>query len=64
MGSTLSSTDGQGPDSDSEVAASPSGGGFSNYFPRHPYQQDVVPNFLQQLRSQYAGVYSAFSAAT
>ncbi|KAF8265036.1 peptidase S8/S53 domain-containing protein [Lactarius quietus] len=40
-----------------EVAAFLSGGGFSNYFPRPPYQKDVVPDFLKQLGSRYAGMY-------
>ncbi|KAF8260176.1 subtilisin-like protein [Lactarius quietus] len=40
-----------------EVAASISGGGFSNYFPRPPYQKKVVPAFLNHLGNTYAGYY-------
>ncbi|KAH9051638.1 subtilisin-like protein [Lactarius deliciosus] len=41
-----------------EVAAGLSGGGFSNYFSRPPYQNDVVPAFLQSLGSQYDSMYN------
>ncbi|KAH9070801.1 subtilisin-like protein [Lactarius deliciosus] len=41
-----------------EVAAGISGGGFSNYFERPPYQSVVVPAFLQSLGSQYDGMYN------
>ncbi|KAH9060187.1 subtilisin-like protein [Lactarius vividus] len=41
-----------------EVAASFSGGGFSNYFPRPEYQQVAVPTYLEQLGSQYDGMYN------
>ncbi|KAH9053077.1 subtilisin-like protein [Lactarius vividus] len=41
-----------------EVAAELSGGGFSNYFGRPPYQNVVVPAFLQRLGSQYNGMYN------
>ncbi|KAF8264575.1 peptidase S8/S53 domain-containing protein, partial [Lactarius quietus] len=41
-----------------EVAAETSGGGFSNYFPRPLYQQQVVPTFLQNLGDQYEGLYN------
>ncbi|KAH9164685.1 subtilisin-like protein [Lactarius sanguifluus] len=41
-----------------EVAAELSGGGFSNYFERPPYQNVVVPAFLQSLGSQYDGMYN------
>lgn len=40
-----------------EVAASLSGGGFSNIFDRPPYQKKVVPDFLLKLGSKYAGLY-------
>ncbi|KAH8994287.1 subtilisin-like protein [Lactarius akahatsu] len=40
-----------------EVAASLSGGGFSNYFERPPYQADAVPPFLQTLGDKYRGYY-------
>ncbi|KAF8259830.1 peptidase S8/S53 domain-containing protein [Lactarius quietus] len=42
-----------------ETAAVFSGGGFSNYFPRPPYQREAVPKFLDKLGSQYAGMYNA-----
>ncbi|KAH8990975.1 subtilisin-like protein [Lactarius akahatsu] len=41
-----------------EVAASLSGGGFSAYFPRPPYQNNAVPTFLQNVGSQYNGFYN------
>ncbi|KAH9035144.1 peptidase S8/S53 domain-containing protein [Lactarius deliciosus] len=41
-----------------EVAASLSGGGFSVYFPRPPYQINAVPAFLRNLGSQYNGFYN------
>ncbi|KAH9035433.1 subtilisin-like protein [Lactarius hengduanensis] len=41
-----------------EVAASFSGGGFSLYFPRPPYQNEFVPSFLQNLGNQYYGFYN------
>ncbi|KAF8263762.1 peptidase S8/S53 domain-containing protein [Lactarius quietus] len=44
-------------DQGSEVAAELSGGGFSNYFERPQYQDEAVPKFLQQLGSQYAGMF-------
>ncbi|KAH9161633.1 peptidase S8/S53 domain-containing protein [Lactarius sanguifluus] len=44
--------------SNPEVAAKLSGGGFSNYFERPPYQNVVVPAFLQSLGSQYDGMYN------
>ncbi|KAH9168160.1 subtilisin-like protein [Lactarius sanguifluus] len=40
-----------------EVAASISGGGFSNYFERPPYQANAVPPFLQILGDKYRGYY-------
>ena len=40
-----------------EVAASPSGGGFSNYFERPSYQSSAVSAFLQTLDGQYEGLY-------
>ncbi|KAH9009153.1 subtilisin-like protein [Lactarius pseudohatsudake] len=40
-----------------EVAASFSGGGFSLYFPRPPYQNEFVPSFLRNLGNQYYGFY-------
>ncbi|KAF8265512.1 subtilisin-like protein [Lactarius quietus] len=44
---------------DPEKAARISGGGFSAQFPRPPYQDDAVPTFLQNLGSQYDGLYNA-----
>ncbi|KAH9035422.1 peptidase S8/S53 domain-containing protein [Lactarius hengduanensis] len=41
-----------------EVAASLSGGGFSLYFPRPPYQNNAVPTFLRTLGGQYNGFYN------
>ncbi|KAI9447492.1 subtilisin-like protein, partial [Lactarius indigo] len=41
-----------------ETAASFSGGGFSNYFIRPPYQRTAVPSFLQKLGSQYNGFFN------
>ncbi|KAH9021500.1 subtilisin-like protein [Lactarius pseudohatsudake] len=41
-----------------EVAASLSGGRFSAYFPRPPYQSNFVPSFLQNLGNQYHGFYN------
>lgn len=42
---------------DQEVAASFSGGGFSDYFPRQRYQARAVSEFLQNLGGKYAGLY-------
>ncbi|KAH9077523.1 subtilisin-like protein [Lactarius deliciosus] len=41
-----------------EVAASLSGGGFSDYFARPEYQQQAVSTFLDNLGHQYSGLYS------
>ncbi|KAH9165954.1 peptidase S8/S53 domain-containing protein [Lactarius sanguifluus] len=43
-----------------EVAASLSGGGFSEYFLRPAYQQQAVPTFLNDLGGQYSGLYNPF----
>ncbi|KAH9038760.1 subtilisin-like protein [Lactarius pseudohatsudake] len=40
-----------------EVAASISGGGFSNFFDRPPYQADAGSLFLQTLGDKYKGYY-------
>ena len=40
-----------------EVAASLSGGGFSNYFPRPSYQDGAVSSYLQSIGSQYSGLF-------
>ncbi|KAH9059864.1 subtilisin-like protein [Lactarius vividus] len=42
-----------------EVAASLSGGGFSNYFSRPAYQDGAVPTYLENLGSRYDGLYNA-----
>ncbi|KAH9016946.1 subtilisin-like protein [Lactarius pseudohatsudake] len=46
---------------DPEIAASLSGGGFSNYFGRPDYQEQAVTEFLQHLGDQYQGKYNASS---
>ncbi|KAF8257707.1 subtilisin-like protein [Lactarius quietus] len=43
-----------------EIAAKISGGGFSNYFARPPYQRQAVPVFLKQLGNKYQGLYNPF----
>jgi tripeptidyl-peptidase-1 len=40
-----------------EVAASLSGGGFSNYFDRPAYQKDAVPTFLRRLGKRHKGKF-------
>lgn len=42
-----------------EVAASLSGGGFSNYFSRPSYQELAVSTFLEDLGTRYQGLYNA-----
>ncbi|KAH8983902.1 subtilisin-like protein [Lactarius hatsudake] len=44
-----------------EVAASISGGGFSNIFKRPDYQEQAVTTFLRHLGNQYQGKYNATS---
>ncbi|KAH9163944.1 subtilisin-like protein [Lactarius sanguifluus] len=44
-----------------EIAASISGGGFSNIFKRPDYQEQAVTEFLQHLGNQYQGKYNATS---
>ncbi|KAH9165482.1 subtilisin-like protein [Lactarius sanguifluus] len=44
-----------------EIAASISGGGFSNHFRRPVYQEQAVTEFLQRLGNQYQGQYNATS---
>ncbi|EIW76284.1 tripeptidyl peptidase A [Coniophora puteana RWD-64-598 SS2] len=46
-----------------EVAASFSGGGFSNIFARPSYQDDAVSAFLTGLGDTYAGLYNASGRA-
>ncbi|KAH8986403.1 subtilisin-like protein [Lactarius hatsudake] len=41
-----------------EVAASLSGGGFSDYFARPEYQQQAVSTFLDNIGHQYSGLYN------
>ncbi|KAH8983954.1 peptidase S8/S53 domain-containing protein [Lactarius hatsudake] len=41
-----------------EVAASLSGGGFSEYFARPEYQQQAVSTFLDNLGQQYSSLYN------
>ena len=38
-----------------EIASSISGGGFSEYFPRPPYQVSAVPPFLDHIKDKYPG---------
>ncbi len=40
-----------------EVAADFSGGGFSNYFARPSYQNRAVSSYLQNIGSQYSGLF-------
>ncbi|KAH9040843.1 subtilisin-like protein [Lactarius hengduanensis] len=47
--------------SEPEVAASLSGGGFSNIFKRPDYQEQAVTEFLQHLGNQYQGKYNGTS---
>ncbi|KAH9064054.1 subtilisin-like protein [Lactarius vividus] len=42
-----------------EIAASLSGGGFSEYFKRPVYQDEAVTTFLENLGNQYHGLYNA-----
>ncbi|KAF8138892.1 peptidase S8/S53 domain-containing protein [Boletus edulis] len=41
-----------------ETAASFSGGGFSNYFPRPAYQNKAVTTYLKRLAGTYEGLYN------
>ncbi|KAI9450054.1 subtilisin-like protein [Lactarius psammicola] len=43
-----------------EVAAGLSGGGFSSFFARPPYQQRVVSKFLEELGNQHQGLFNPF----
>ncbi|KAH9064391.1 subtilisin-like protein [Lactarius vividus] len=45
---------------DPEIAASLSGGGFSNYFPRPPYQAEAVPPFLQTIGNMHQGLFNPY----
>ncbi|KAF8263869.1 subtilisin-like protein [Lactarius quietus] len=55
VGGTEGGTEGK----DHEVAASFSGGGFSLFFPRPPYQDNAVPTFLGDLGNKYRSHYNA-----
>ncbi|KAH9161632.1 subtilisin-like protein [Lactarius sanguifluus] len=46
-----------------EVGTELSGGGFSNYFERPPYQNVVVPAFLQSPGNQYDDMYNVQTVA-
>ncbi|KAH9036773.1 subtilisin-like protein [Lactarius deliciosus] len=46
---------------DPEIAASISGGGFSDHFRRPVYQEQAVTEFLRHLGNQYQGQYNASS---
>ncbi|KAH9036775.1 subtilisin-like protein [Lactarius deliciosus] len=46
---------------DPEIAASISGGGFSDHFRRPVYQEQAVTEFLRHLGNQYHGQYNATS---
>src|ERR1700761_2027308 len=50
---TVGGTTGQDP----EIGVSFSGGGFSSFFPRPPYQDVAVPKFLEQLGTKDEGLY-------
>ncbi|KAI9734165.1 MAG: hypothetical protein M1818_006937 [Claussenomyces sp. TS43310] len=39
------------------------GGGFSNYFPRPKYQDQVVPAYVANLKGAYAGLYNTSGRA-
>ena len=40
-----------------EIASSISGGGFSDYFPRPPYQVSAVPPFLDHIKDKHQGLF-------
>ncbi|KAH9021889.1 subtilisin-like protein [Lactarius pseudohatsudake] len=46
-----------------EVAASLSGGGFSEYFRRPGYQQQAVSTYLNNLGTRYSGLYNPLGRA-
>jgi hypothetical protein len=41
-----------------EVAVDFSGGGFSNYFPRPTWQNEVVGSYLKTVPSNFSGVFN------
>jgi tripeptidyl-peptidase I len=47
-----------------EVAASLSGGGFSNYFAQPSYQASAVSRYLASLGNTYAGMYKYDDSAS
>ncbi|KAF8267104.1 subtilisin-like protein [Lactarius quietus] len=55
---TVGGTTGGMTNENPEVAASISGGGFSNYFFSPPYQKKAVDTFLRNLGNTYAGNYN------
>ncbi|KAF8266020.1 peptidase S8/S53 domain-containing protein [Lactarius quietus] len=44
-------------DDEPEIAVRLSRGGFSDYFPRPPYQKQVVPRFLRHIGGMYEGLF-------
>ncbi|KZO99708.1 subtilisin-like protein [Calocera viscosa TUFC12733] len=56
---TVGATTSTGP----EIAASFSGGGFSNYFAQPSYQASAVASFLSTLGNEYSGLYNASGRA-
>jgi tripeptidyl-peptidase-1 len=52
---SVGSTIGIGP----ETAVNFTGGGFSNYFPIPSYQSDAVAGFLEQLPTDFQGVFNS-----
>ncbi|KAF8209685.1 peptidase S8/S53 domain-containing protein [Mycena galopus ATCC 62051] len=52
---SVGATTGFGP----ETATNFTGGGFSNYFPMPSYQSDAVSGFLEQLPSDFFGVFNS-----
>ncbi|KAF8264598.1 subtilisin-like protein [Lactarius quietus] len=56
---SVGGTQGGRSENDPEVAASISGGGFSSFFPRPLYQDNVVPNFFRNFGNKYSKYYNA-----
>ncbi|KAF8269622.1 subtilisin-like protein [Lactarius quietus] len=56
---SVGGTQGGTSDDDPEVAAKFSGGGFSAFFPRPPYQDIVVPAFFRNFGNKYSSYYNA-----
>ncbi|KAF7363118.1 Family S53 protease-like protein [Mycena venus] len=53
---TVGSTTGIAP----ETAVNFTGGGFSNYFPIPSYQSDAVAGFLEQLPTDFQGIFNSY----